>query len=233
MDTDDEPECSPPPCLTTCLQSFGNMIPPSDGDFDQVCRIISAHPTHTTFSSLYCCDLNCGRKFGVAAGHDRVGAFAETNSRFGISNIMDPGQPPASKCSSIPGTTELPTSFLLSAITSTNSQAAISTPQPASPLLAPIYAASSHLQISLSAPSPSILNSTTAPTLSPSQLSSLALSSVFPEIQSAPSHAYLQNLSFKAKVGSILGLTIFLLLLLILSILFLIRHRRRPRIPVS
>src|ERR1700693_2332601 len=72
MDTDDESECSPPPCLTTCLQSFGNMISPGDGDFDQVCRIISAPPADTTFSSLYCCDLNCGRKFGVAAGHDRT-----------------------------------------------------------------------------------------------------------------------------------------------------------------
>ena len=155
------------------------------------------------------------------------------NSRSGMSSIMDPGPPPASKCSSTPGTTELPTSFLPLTLTSTSTQAYTSTSQPTSPLLAPIYAASSHQQNSLYTPSPSSLNSTTAPALSPSPSSSFAPSSVVPEIHSEPSRTFWQKLSSEAKIGSILGFTIFLLLLLILSILFLIRHRRCARLPAS
>jgi hypothetical protein len=71
MDSDDDPDLHEDQCLSSCLQTFGNMIFPGDRDFDQVCRILSTQPSTFNFSSLYCCDVNCGVKFGVDAGHDR------------------------------------------------------------------------------------------------------------------------------------------------------------------
>jgi hypothetical protein len=60
-----------PSCLDNCLATFGNIIVPGDRDFDKVCKILSAKSADSTFSWLYCCDLNhCGIGFGSSAGLD-------------------------------------------------------------------------------------------------------------------------------------------------------------------